>query len=173
MDVFRKHQLAEKRRSNSMVYLPQTDLRVPGKPWGAPTVRPGRPDEGGKIAEHEESCSPERARALSLPQRCLVGVPDALDPATVGRAVAREFSLTRRETQVLLATTRGNCTKETAIELGLSGKTVEYFWARIFRKLHCACQVEVMALLLRRALPRNPSPQPEGSSRSRGSTRST
>ncbi len=78
-------------------------------------------------------------------------VTDELGPARVARAVARDFSLSSRETVVLVAATQGKSTKEIAIELGICGKTVEYFWARIFRKLRCRSHVEVMALLLRRA----------------------
>jgi DNA-binding NarL/FixJ family response regulator len=65
--------------------------------------------------------------------------------------VAREFHLSRRETQVLLAAAVGQCTKQMAADLGISGKTVEYFWSRIFKKLRCKSQLEVMALLLSRA----------------------
>jgi DNA-binding CsgD family transcriptional regulator len=72
-------------------------------------------------------------------------------PKTVAMAAARDFSLSRRERDVLVAAARGLYTKEIALHLGLSGKTVEYYWARIFRKLECSSQMEVMALLLRRA----------------------
>jgi DNA-binding CsgD family transcriptional regulator len=69
----------------------------------------------------------------------------------VTSAVAREFALSDREEQVLLSAAVGKCTKETALHLGISGKTVEYFWARVFRKMGCRSQLEVMSLLLRRA----------------------
>jgi len=66
-------------------------------------------------------------------------------------AIARERELTRRETAVLAAAAQGKRTKEIAVQLGVSGKTVDYFWARIYAKLGCASRVEVLALLLRLA----------------------
>ena len=72
-------------------------------------------------------------------------------PALVVNAVAREFELSGRERDVLLAAARGMYTKAIAVDLGLSGKTVEYYWTRIFEKLRCSSQMEVMSLLLRRA----------------------
>lgn len=71
-------------------------------------------------------------------------------PHVVTRVVS-EFALSAREAEVLAALSKGRCTKEIAAELGLSTKTVEYFWTRIYSKLRCASQVEVMALLLGRA----------------------
>jgi len=68
--------------------------------------------------------------------------------AEVALVIARNAGLSRRETQVLVATARGSCTKETALALGLSGKTIEYFWTRIFQKLGCRSQIEAMSLLL-------------------------
>lgn len=65
--------------------------------------------------------------------------------------VAQEFSLTSRESQVLRAAVRGLATKSIAGEIGISAKAVEYYWRRIFAKLGCSAQLEVMALLLRRA----------------------
>lgn len=68
------------------------------------------------------------------------------------RQVADGFHLSRREEEVLVGATRGNITKETAAELGLSVKTVEYFWSRIYSKLDCHSQTEVLAMLLRHVL---------------------
>jgi DNA-binding CsgD family transcriptional regulator len=68
--------------------------------------------------------------------------------ATVVTSVTVEFHLSPRETQVLFAAAVGQSTKETAADLGISHKTVEYFWSRIFNKLHCRSQMEVMAILL-------------------------
>jgi DNA-binding CsgD family transcriptional regulator len=65
--------------------------------------------------------------------------------------VSDRYGLTRRESQVLASAAEGNCTKETAVVLGVSAKTVEYFWARLYAKLRCRSQLEVMALLLRHA----------------------
>jgi DNA-binding NarL/FixJ family response regulator len=72
-------------------------------------------------------------------------------PAAVAQQVARELALSRRETQVLVAASRGQCIKETAADLGVSVKAVQYFWARIFMKSGCASQLQVLALLLRHA----------------------
>jgi DNA-binding CsgD family transcriptional regulator len=72
-------------------------------------------------------------------------------PATVARRVAQELALSRRETEVLLAAAAGKCIKETAADLGVSEKAVQYFWTRIFAKSRCASQVQVLALLLRHA----------------------
>jgi len=65
--------------------------------------------------------------------------------------VAQELALSRRETEVLRAAAGGKCIKETAADLGVSEKAVQYFWARIFMKSGCASQVQVLALLLRHA----------------------
>lgn len=72
-------------------------------------------------------------------------------PAAVARQVAKQLALSPRETEVLLAVSAGKCIKETAAELGVSEKAVQYFWARIFMKSGCASQVQVLALLLRHA----------------------
>ena len=66
----------------------------------------------------------------------------------MAQEVARELALSRRETQVLVAASRGQCIKETAADLGVSVKAVQYFWARIFMKSGCASQLQVLALLL-------------------------
>jgi DNA-binding CsgD family transcriptional regulator len=68
--------------------------------------------------------------------------------ATVVTSVTVEFHLSPRETQILFAAAVGQSTKETAADLGISHKTVEYFWSRIFKKLRCRSQIEVMAILL-------------------------
>jgi DNA-binding CsgD family transcriptional regulator len=65
--------------------------------------------------------------------------------------LARERSLTGREYEVLAATARGESTKQIGYALGISANTVAYYWAQIFRKLGCRSQIEVMALLFRRA----------------------
>jgi DNA-binding NarL/FixJ family response regulator len=65
--------------------------------------------------------------------------------------VARDLGLSRRELDVLAATCRGRTTKEIAFALQLSTKTVEHYWERMFKKLHCGSKVEAMALLFRRS----------------------
>jgi DNA-binding NarL/FixJ family response regulator len=83
----------------------------------------------------------------------LVVSPDIDDcnPAGVLANVAREFLLSKREAEVLAAAALGRCTKEIAFDLGITGKAVEYFWTRIYRKLNCRSQMEVMSFLFRRA----------------------
>lgn len=68
--------------------------------------------------------------------------------------VASMFALSCRQTEVLTAASEGKCTKEIAFDLGLSRKTVEYFWTQIFVKLGCTSQIEVMSLVLTRAFAR-------------------
>lgn len=65
--------------------------------------------------------------------------------------LARERNLSGREYEVLAATARGESTKQIGYALGISANTVAYYWAQIFRKLGCRSQIEVMALLFRRA----------------------
>ncbi len=67
------------------------------------------------------------------------------------KLLAQQHCLTRRETEVFAWASEGKCTKEIATRMGVTGKTVEYFWARIYAKLGCSSQIEVMAVLLRRA----------------------
>ena len=72
-------------------------------------------------------------------------------PAMVAMRVAQQLALSRRETEVLVAVSSGKCIKETAADLGVSEKAIQYFWARIFVKSGCVSQVQVLALLLRHA----------------------
>jgi len=80
-----------------------------------------------------------------------VGPRRESNPTAVATRVAVEGRLSGREGEVLVAAAQGMCTKQIALSLGISGKTVDYFWKRIFKKLGCASHEEVMALLLRRA----------------------
>ncbi len=68
------------------------------------------------------------------------------------REVSLEHSLSSRETEILSAAARGRSTKEIAAELGISRKTVEFFWTRLYQKLHCHSQLEAAAIVLERAL---------------------
>jgi DNA-binding NarL/FixJ family response regulator len=72
-------------------------------------------------------------------------------PGAVASSVAREFKFTRRESQVLRHAAQGRSIKEIAFQMQVSARDIEYFWRRIFDKLHCRSQLRVMALLLRRA----------------------
>jgi DNA-binding NarL/FixJ family response regulator len=64
-------------------------------------------------------------------------------------AIARRFSLSSQEANVLLAASRGETKKEIAYALGITVRTVEYYWTQIFKKLSCGSQIAVMALLFR------------------------
>ena len=66
--------------------------------------------------------------------------------------VSRRYALSPRETEVLTLASMGTAGKEISVRLGLSAKTVEYFWNRIYGKLGCHSQIEAMALLLRCAI---------------------
>ena len=88
-------------------------------------------------------------------------VPDRERAAAVAAATAVDCGLSPRETEVLVATARGCCTKEIALALGLSAKTIEYFWTRIFVKLRCRSQIEAMSLLLERSAQRARNSRPK------------
>lgn len=72
-------------------------------------------------------------------------------PQAVAMSVAQAYSLSARETEVLVAAAQGRSMKEIAFGLRVSRKTVEYFWVRIFTKCLCRSQIEVMAILIRHA----------------------
>jgi DNA-binding CsgD family transcriptional regulator len=60
--------------------------------------------------------------------------------------------LSSRERDVAVAGARGLDTKSTAVELGLSPKTVDEIWRRLYRKFGCKSRVEVLSRLLAVAL---------------------
>jgi DNA-binding CsgD family transcriptional regulator len=96
----------------------------------------------------------EVAASAAATASCDILVADAphSGAAEVARRVAQELALSRRETQVLVSVSLGKCIKETAAELAVSEKAVQYFWARIFAKSGCTSQVQVLALLLRHVI---------------------
>jgi DNA-binding NarL/FixJ family response regulator len=107
----------------------------------------------------EQAAFQETPKAMSTTSQLLA--PSSVDQAAFDECnssividVSREYGLTGRESEVLNAAAHGLSTKEIAFQLHLSGKTVEYFWSRIFGKLGCRSQIAVMALLLRRATDR-------------------
>ena len=59
-----------------------------------------------------------------------------------------EADLTGREREVVVAAIRGLDTKMTAAELGVSPKTVDEMWRRVYRKFRCRSRVEVLSRLL-------------------------
>jgi DNA-binding NarL/FixJ family response regulator len=56
--------------------------------------------------------------------------------------------LTPREREVVAAAARGLDTKVTAVELGVSPKTVDEMWRRVYRKTGCRSRIEVLSRLL-------------------------
>jgi DNA-binding NarL/FixJ family response regulator len=58
---------------------------------------------------------------------------------------ARDIRLTARETQILDSIRRGESVKQTARELGISGKTVENLQHRMFRKLGVHSRAHALA----------------------------
>jgi DNA-binding CsgD family transcriptional regulator len=92
-------------------------------------------------------------------------------------AVSRAYRLTPQEARILQAVTRGQASKEMAFDMGISRRTVDYYWRQIFVKLRCRSQLEVMALLLRRATgtvdrfhppEQHPGPRPAGAGKGPG-----
>ena len=53
-----------------------------------------------------------------------------------------------RECEIVIAAIRGRDTKMTAAELGVSPKTVDEMWRRVYRKFRCRSRVEVLSRLL-------------------------
>ena len=90
--------------------------------------------------------------------------PSVLDSAAAARieqllqqlAIARDLSA--RELQVAVHGARGLDTKATAAELGVSPKTVDEFWRRLYRKFNCRSRVELLSRLLACALAQLASP---------------
>lgn len=75
--------------------------------------------------------------------------PLATDPLRAAvRLFGAERRLSERETQILASATTGLSMKESAAELGISTKTVEDYWSRIYAKTRCRSQLEVLARLL-------------------------
>jgi DNA-binding CsgD family transcriptional regulator len=62
------------------------------------------------------------------------------------------YGLSRRETEVVGAGTFGYCTKETAVVMACSAKTVDELWRRVYKKIRCDSRLAVMARLLAIAL---------------------
>jgi DNA-binding CsgD family transcriptional regulator len=60
--------------------------------------------------------------------------------------------LSPREAEVVSAGLRGLHTKATAAELGLSPKTVDELWRRVYRKIGCSSRIEVLSRIMARAL---------------------
>lgn len=57
-------------------------------------------------------------------------------------------ALSTREREVVAAAVRGLDTKVTAAELGVSPKTIDELWRRVYRKFRCNSRVAVLSRLL-------------------------
>lgn len=68
--------------------------------------------------------------------------------------IARLHGLTPQEVRILERAADGRASKEVAFDLQISRRTVDYYWSRIFAKLGCRSQLEVMALMLSEAAKR-------------------
>lgn len=68
-------------------------------------------------------------------------------PSTIGRFCSR-YRLSQREREVVELFCAGRANKETADHLGLSGRTVDEYWKRIFAKTQRRSRREIVALLL-------------------------
>lgn len=93
-----------------------------------------------------------RAGAATTDAKSSIGPELERRAAEIVNAVASRFRLSCQEANVLMATSRGETKKEISFALGITVRTVEYYWTQIFKKLHCNSQVEVMSLLFRYAI---------------------
>jgi DNA-binding NarL/FixJ family response regulator len=88
-------------------------------------------------------------------QRDFVDGESPFAPAPADRLVtflerfARDEGLSRREAQVLTYAVNGSSMKETAAALGLSHKTVEDYWSRLYVKTKRRSQLKVIAKAMR------------------------
>ena len=85
----------------------------------------------------------------STPSHPAVDAETQVRAAEIVAAVARRFSLSPQEENVLKSAARGQSKKEIAYALGITVRTVEYYWTQVFKKLGCGSQIAVMALLFR------------------------
>jgi DNA-binding CsgD family transcriptional regulator len=132
-----------------------------GTPEAKTTRHDGRPngsassiDDSPTLTQRDATGHRRRVRSSPATSRSTTGLDsrEATEPELqVASAVALDFGLSNREAEVLAAAASGLSTKETAVKLSIRGKTVEYFWAKIFKKLGCCSKLEAMAILLRRA----------------------
>src|SRR5262245_3136706 len=94
------------------------------------------------------ACCVLRVRS-KMPENVLApgGSPVLSDRLQALERVAASRGLCRREIQIVVAGARGLQTKATAAELGLSPKTVDELWRRVYRKIDCSSRLEVLAHL--------------------------
>jgi DNA-binding CsgD family transcriptional regulator len=99
--------------------------------------------------------SPQHVQALLMRDLGAAGVgaqvvahPSPIESAA--EALARAYGFSEAESEVVLLAARdGLCMKEIACRRGVSQKTIQAQWARIYEKTGSASQVAVMAILIR------------------------
>lgn len=137
----------------------------------------GLPDgDGADLLSRLESLEPrpsvavisaylDARRCLSLRGRCAIvlakpvdgsvfrSVLDILEEARSGRstiaAFAAQFRLSGQETRLLDAALKELTNEDAAELLGCAPSTVRSYWARIFHKVGCHCERDVIARLFR------------------------
>jgi DNA-binding CsgD family transcriptional regulator len=65
---------------------------------------------------------------------------------------AREYQLSRRETETVLVALQGLARKEIAAQLGVGYRTVSEYWLRICRKSSCQDRNQVVARFIEHLL---------------------
>jgi DNA-binding CsgD family transcriptional regulator len=103
------------------------------------------------VEEHKVTDGREGSLAGGRSGGEYLSVPATNDERPLQRLLADlslTAALTPREREVLAAAVRGLDTKVTAIELGVSPKTVDEMWRRVYRKTGCRSRVEVLSRLL-------------------------
>ena len=71
---------------------------------------------------------------------------ESVELETLLRSLGLPRELSHREAQTVAAGLRGLHTKETATELGLSPKTVDEMWRRVYRKFGVGCDSRLQVL---------------------------
>jgi DNA-binding NarL/FixJ family response regulator len=84
------------------------------------------------------------------PENVLGIEPGQVERLLDNMKLQRDLSL--RERQVAVSCARGLDTKATAAELGLSPKTIDEIWRRLYLKFGCRSRVEVHSRILAAAL---------------------
>jgi DNA-binding CsgD family transcriptional regulator len=103
--------------------------------------------DGGDVGELLEKPFP-MATLVERVQAALATVGDARDPEVAGPAP----SLTDRERQVLALVADGYTNERAAVELGITGETVQTHVRNVMGKLEADSRTQAVATALRRSL---------------------